>query len=410
MDELPIGRRVAYWRKRRKLSQQVFADRLGKSKSWVDKVERGVRRLDKFSVVHEIADVLQLDAQILLGNGSERRPENLNGVDQVEVEEIRAALERYDQITAFFYAPPEPPPLSELRKAVTHAWLSYQHASYGMLARTLPRLLREAQAADIAYSDGPHAREVAHLLGQVYQISSAMLRKLGEHELSRIAADRSVLVSQRTGDEMLAGVAKTRVAMALLSLGRARPALEMTLNVANRLAPGTNGGDSSPERLSVFGNLLLQASLTAARMGDSATVRDLLGSAQEAATALAGDHNHYRTSFGPTNVQLYRAAAAFELGEGRAAVQVHERLDLDGFNALLPERRAQHYLTQARARALIGDIDAAGEMLLEADRLAPSEIRCRPFAHEVLSDLLRRTRGTPSAALAELAAHLSVGV
>src|SRR6185369_10407849 len=67
VDELPIGRRVAYWRGRRKMSQQVFADRLGKSKSWVDKVERGVRKLDKFSVVYEIADVLQLDVALLLG-------------------------------------------------------------------------------------------------------------------------------------------------------------------------------------------------------------------------------------------------------------------------------------------------------------------------------------------------------
>ena len=74
MDELPIGRRVAYWRGRRKMSQQVFADRLGKSKSWVDKVERGVRRLDKFSVVYEIADVLQVDVQLLLGKDVERRP------------------------------------------------------------------------------------------------------------------------------------------------------------------------------------------------------------------------------------------------------------------------------------------------------------------------------------------------
>ncbi len=47
-----IGRRVAYWRARRWMSQQVFADRLGKSKSWVDKVERGVAAgFDKFSVV-----------------------------------------------------------------------------------------------------------------------------------------------------------------------------------------------------------------------------------------------------------------------------------------------------------------------------------------------------------------------
>src|ERR671913_15794 len=108
VDELPIGRRVAYWRGRRKMSQQVFADRLGKSKSWVDKVERGVRRLDKFSVVYEIADVLQVDVQLLLGKDVERRPESVNCIDQVEVEEIRAALERYDSISAFFDNSPNP--------------------------------------------------------------------------------------------------------------------------------------------------------------------------------------------------------------------------------------------------------------------------------------------------------------
>ncbi|MDG6102334.1 helix-turn-helix transcriptional regulator [Dactylosporangium aurantiacum] len=410
MDELPIGRRVAYWRNRRKMSQQVFADRLGKSKSWVDKVERGVRRLDKFSVVYEIADVLQLDVQILLGKDPERRPDSVNCVDQVEVEEIRAALERYDQISAFFYAPPEPPPLPEMRKAVTHAWLSYQHAKYGMLARTLPRLLREAQAADTAYADGAQGREAAHLLGQVYQIASSALRKLGEHELAWLAADRSIAVSQRAGDQLLAGTATTRVALALLSLGRSRPALEINVNIANRLAPGTDGNDCAPERLSVYGMLLLQGAMAAARIGDGATVRDLLGGAEEAARGLDGDHNYYWSCFGPTNVQLHRAAAAVELGDGRVAVEVHAGLDLEAFNALLPERRAHHYLDQARAHALIGDIELASEMLLEGDRLAPSEIRCRPLAREVLSDVLRRTRGTPTAPVAELAEHMSVGV
>ncbi|MGK5684793.1 helix-turn-helix domain-containing protein [Actinoplanes sp. URMC 104] len=411
MDELPIGRRVAYWRGRRKMSQQVFADRLGKSKSWVDKVERGVRRLDKFSVVYEIADVLQVDVQLLLGKDVERRPETQNCIDQVEVEEIRAALERYDQMSAFFQAVPHSPPLAEMRKAVSHAWLTYQHAKYGVLARTLPKLLRDAQAADSAYATGAEAKEAAHLLGQVYQIASSALRKVGEHELSWLAADRSIAVSQRAGDQLLAGLASFRVGSALLALGRVRPSLEVNVNIANRLAPTySQEPEHRGQRLSVYGMLLLNGAMAAARIGDSATVRDLLCGAEQASLELGGDFNHYWTSFGPTNVQLHRCAAAVELGDGRAAVETHEKIDVVGFNALLPERRAHHYLDIARGYTQIGNIEKASEMLLEGDRLAPSEIRCRPLAHEVLSDVLRRTRGTPPAPIAELAEQMGVGV
>jgi transcriptional regulator with XRE-family HTH domain len=409
VDELPIGRRVAYWRTRRKMSQQVFADRLGKSKSWVDKVERGVRRLDKFSVVYEIADVLQLDVQLLLGKDPQRRPDSINCIDQVEVEEIRAALERYDQISAYFHAPPEPPALPEMRKAVGHAWLTYQHAKYGVLARALPKLLRDAQAADTALAGSSSSPDAAHLLGEVYQIASSTLRKLGECELAWLAGDRSIAVAQRADDPLLAGTATYRVALALLSMGRARPALEVNVNIANRLATG-DGSAPEPERLSVYGILLLQASMAAARIGDMATVRDLLAGAEEAAKLIGSDQNHYWTSFGPTNVQLHRVATAVEMGEGRLAIDVHESMDIDAFGALMPERRAHHYLDVARGYALVGDVSKASEMLLEGDRLAPSEIRCRPLAREVLSDILRRTRGAPPPPVAELAEHMGVGV
>jgi transcriptional regulator with XRE-family HTH domain len=407
VDELPIGRRVAYWRGRRKMSQQVFADRLGKSKSWVDKVERGVRRLDKFSVVYDIADVLQVDVQLLLGKDVERKPETQNCIDQVEVEEIRAALERYDQMSAFFQPVPHSPALPEMRKAVSHAWLTYQHAKYGVLARTLPKLLRDAQAADSAHANSEEARDAAHLLGQVYQIASSALRKVGEHELSWLAADRSIAVSQRAGDQLLAGLASYRVGSALLALGRTRPALEVNVNIANRLAPGV---DHTADRLSVYGMLLLNGAMAAARIGDSATVRDLITGADQAAAAIGGDQNHYWTSFGPTNVELHRCATAVELGDGRLAVETHERINGTAFAALLPERRAHHYLDIARGYTQIGDIEKASEMLLEGDRLAPSEIRCRPLAHEVLSDVLRRSRGTPPAPIAELAEQMGVGV
>ncbi|WP_431907124.1 helix-turn-helix domain-containing protein [Micromonospora carbonacea] len=409
MDELPIGRRVAYWRGRRKLSQQVFADRLGKSKSWVDKVERGVRRLDKFSVLYEIAYILEVDVQLLLGKDPERRADALNCIDQVEVQEIRAALERYDSMSAYFDAAPYPPPLVDMRKAVNHAWLTYQYGRYGMLTRALPKLLRDAQAADAGH-DGDHSREAAHLLGQVYQIASSVLRKLGECDLAWLAADRSMAVAQRADDPLLAGIATTRVCNAMVAMGRPRPALELNLTIANRLAPG-GGNDTDPGRLSVYGLLLLQGAMAAARLGDSATVDDLVNGAHEAALLLGSDQNHYWTSFGPTNVELHRAAAAVELGDGGRAVEVHQqRIAEPAFNTLLPERRAHHLLDLARGFAQIGDVANAGEMLLRGDRLAPSEIRCRPIAHEVMSDVLRRTRGAPPSLIAELAEHMGVGV
>src|SRR5262249_30311041 len=240
------------------------------------------------------------------------------------------------------------------------------------------------------------------------QLASSTLRKLGEHQLSWLAADRSIAVAQRAGDPLLTGVATYRVALALLALGRSRPALEVTVNVANRLAPSAGGEPATPERLSVYGMMLLQGAFVAARIGDTASVRDLLAGAEEAARALDGDQNHYWTSFGPTNVQIHRAACAVELGEGGFAVETHERMDPYRFGALLPAGGARQYPGIARGYAQIGDVEGASEMLLQGDRLAPAEIRCRPIAREVLSDVLRRSRGTPPLPVAELAQNMGI--
>jgi hypothetical protein len=91
-------------------------------------------------------------------------------------------------------------------------------------------------------------------------------------------------------------------------------------------------------------------------------------------------------------------------------VETHLSICPKGFDALLPERRAHHLLDIARGYTQLGDVEQAGQMLLQGDRLAPSEIRCRPLAHEVMSNVLRRTRGTPPAPVAELAEHMGVGI
>jgi transcriptional regulator with XRE-family HTH domain len=390
------------------MSQQLFADRLGKSKSWVDKVERGVRRLDRFSVVYEIADVLQLDVQVLLGRDPVRRPETLNCVDQIEVAEIRSAMERYDKISAFFFAPPEAPALAELQKAVDHAWITYQHSKYGVLARMLPKLLRDAQAANAVYADDD-GRVAASLLAQAYQIASSTLRKLGENDLAWLAADRAIVASQRAENDLLSCLATIRVANALSALGRFRPALEISVSVANQVAPG-DGREATPDRLSVYGIVLLQGAMAAARLGDSATVRELIGGAEEAAKQVGSDENHFWTNFGPTNVAFHKVAADVEMGEGGRAVETNEVISPDDFSAMMPERRAHHLLDLSRGLAQTGDIGRASEALVEADRLASMEIRCRPIAHELLANIMRRTSGSPAPPVVELADQMGLSV
>ena len=295
-----------------------------------------------------------------------------------------------------------------LCQATAHAWTTFQHARYEILARKLPDLLRDVQAA-ADHHTGEHAGLATNLLGQVYQITSSALRKLGEYELAHLAADRALGASLRAGDELLAGIATIRVANALLAMGHARAAFEANVAMAHRLAPG-GANDTGPERLSVYGALLLQGAMAAAQLRDNASVGELIGEAGRAANGLGADADRYRTSFGPTNVELHRAAAAVALGEGRHAVEAHERLDPGKIAALVPERRGQHLLDLARALAQTREINRAGDMLVEADRMAPTEIRVRPAAHAVMTGILRRTRGTPPALLAALADRMGARV
>ncbi|WP_309244340.1 helix-turn-helix domain-containing protein [Micromonospora parastrephiae] len=127
---MPIGRRVAYLRVRRRLSQQSFADRLGKSKSWVDKVERGVRSLERVSTIREIAAVLRVDAAALLGRDVQpaELAERRGGIAR-----IRAALSTYPMA---FGRPAGREVMSaeRLAREVRHVWTTYQHARYPRLA------------------------------------------------------------------------------------------------------------------------------------------------------------------------------------------------------------------------------------------------------------------------------------
>ncbi|MFF0151378.1 helix-turn-helix domain-containing protein [Micromonospora sp. NPDC005203] len=386
-DPVPIGRRVAYLRVRRRLSQQSFADRLGKSKSWVDKVERGVRSLERVSTIRDVAAVLRVDVAALIGRDVQPAgvAEHREGVAR-----IRAALSAYPMA---FGRPTDREVLSadRLAREVRQVWMTYQHARYPRLVELLPTVVTEVHRAHV---QDPEVGRAA--LVEVCRVTAALLVKLGEGSLAWLAADRAM--SAAAGDRVLLGCAAVQLGQVLRASARAGPVM---LAAASQIADGT------PDEMSLRGSLLVQAALIAARAGDDRAAGDLLDEAAELAAQVGDGNDHCWTAFGPTAVELARVAAAVELGDGPQAVARHEEATgRDGWRWLPIEHRAAHLIDAARAYLQTEDPTNAARVLVWADSIAPAEIRHRPAARDVVAQVARAPDAP--ATITQLAINLGV--
>lgn len=371
------------------MTQQMLADRLRRSKSWVDKIERGARTLDRYSVIQELAHVLRVEPEVLLGQPRSTPAGTPDGVD-----DIRAALARYD-------IPQAPPQTDELRRQVGHAWLTYEHAHYGQLIRVLPGLLDAAQAV-----------QKPELLVHAYRITSSLLVKLGEADLAWLAADRAMAAA--SDDPALAATATIAVAEALRAANRDPLALAAAQSAANRLLPqssrpgdhevGGSDGDQSARQphdhrgsglrpvgeWAVGGALLVQAALAAAGCGEDRRADELIGRAAGIAAGLRGYDDTYRTSFGPVAVELARVVVAAVRGDAVEAVRRHAIVvRREAWRRLPAEYRGAYLVDAARAYLQVGDLRAAARALVDADSVAPAEVRCRPLARTLIAEVAR---------------------
>ncbi|MFI7514076.1 helix-turn-helix domain-containing protein [Micromonospora echinofusca] len=376
-DEPPIGRRMAELRARRGMSQQVFADRIGKSKSWVDKVERGVRTLDRLSVIQTVATALGVTPTILLTGKTHREP--VTDTDAA-VERIQAALARHD--------PPDPDPhaddptTQQLDDQAGYAWTAYRNGNHPQALRTLPDLLaatRRNRSMETSTMDLPV---------RVYRLTAQTLVKLGKPHLAWLAADRAMTAA--AGDPYHTGLAAISLAQALRALRRGRLATTAALTAVHQLDL-TPSRAFLPDEPGLTGTLLLEAALAAATHRDASTARDLT----ERAAHLAGAHDERHqdregSAFGPTAVELARALAATRLGGHHHAVTIHRRVvATPGWQLLPAEHRAAHLIDIAHTHLDLGDPAAAGRALIAAERIAPAEVRTRPAARAALTAILR---------------------
>ncbi|WP_409056824.1 helix-turn-helix domain-containing protein [Streptomyces sp. SYP-A7185] len=401
-QQLTIGERVAWYRHRRGMSQEVLAGLVGRTADWLGKAENNRIELDRLSVIRAMAHALDVSIADLIGEPTLLEWSTDSGRRTVPA--LREALMDYRQLTPLLGAPTdgEPPALAALRSDVSEVWDAYQGSQYGFATRQLPLILSDALLAVRAYA-GEEREEANALLALTYQGAAMVLGKLGENELAWMAADRGLAAAQQSGNNVIVGSLFRSVTHCLLSTGRYETAVQLVSDAAGFLESGL--GEATPAYLSVYGTLFLTGSMAAARAEDRATTQAFLREADAMASRLGADGNHMWTAFGPTNVAIHKVATAGELGDFQVAAELGPQVDTSG---LPVERRVRHNLEVARALSAWNRTDDALSMVLDAEEMAPEQVRHHYMSREIVLGWVRGTRGRPTRPVADLAERLRV--
>ena len=287
------------------------------------------------------------------------------GIDKAALDQARAATE-------------------EAEPTVTGGVLTQLVEGFNKLVGLASGLILGALIMFYLLKDGTRLR----LLSQVYQLTAFDLTKHGEGQLALLAADRGMLAAQQAADPLAAAGCARVLAAALLSAGQDRKAKELCINLAIPLQGQL--GVASPTHLSVYGSLLLKASIASSRLGERIGTQELLAEAERAAQRLGRDANCMWTAFGPTNVRVHRVATSVELGDGGTAVEHAKHIRPTRLPSL--ERRAQCLVDMARGYGQWGRTSEAAKALLAAERMAPEEVRVQPKVRSLVLDLLHQRR------------------
>jgi hypothetical protein len=218
-----------------------------------------------------------------------------------------------------------------------------------------------------------------------------------------MAADRGLAAADASGDPLVLGSLYRSVAHCLLATDRPQAAAALVDTAGEVLTSVGNRADADYQ--SVYGTLFLVGAMAAARVDDRGETRRYLAHARAAAERLGHDANHMWTAFGPTTVAMHDVSTGIELGDVDLALDRGVRIDT---SALPIERRARLSLDLARAHHARARRESALAYVLDAEELAPEQVRHHFIARTLVTGWVKTAKHTPGADLAGLARRLRI--
>jgi transcriptional regulator with XRE-family HTH domain len=398
-----IGEQIAFHRKRLGLSQVELAGLIGRSDSWVSQVERGVRAVDRLSVLQKVADTLGVPVAELRGSelsdieSSDTRPEAF--------ESLRLTLTGHPATEAVLAQTPSvltDNQLVGLQELHSQVWPLVHASRYSELAPLVADLVPRLEQAVRSQATAEQTRVTRELLTDTYQAIAAMLAKIGEGDAAWIAADRAAFTAEALSDPLAVAASMFLMAHVFLSLGQ----LAQVQAVAGPTASSLDRLKSAtPETLSLRGAFRLVLAIASARENDRSRAHAYLDQAREIASQIGENRNDFGTEFGPTNTALHAVAVAVELGDAGHAIDLAHDIDPE---RLSTERQARYSIDLAQAHAMRRQIGESLQYLQVAEELTPEQTRSHRVARAVARDLLQLSGPRVRPELRDLAERFGV--
>jgi transcriptional regulator with XRE-family HTH domain len=369
-----IGLRVRQIRNSRKKTLEVIAGRAGMTVNKLWRTEKGLRALDSRSEIVALANALEIAPSDLV---SLPVPAPADGDADSTAEDVRLA------IMAVNHRHPggEILPVDVLREQVGLLADAGNEGEQELIGSQLPALIRNTHTSVAA------GRDVAQLLDVVVklhtQVTIGWLRTAGVSvDLREQAALLARNAAEERGTPTVLGLAAGGAVRVMISTG--------AFDLAQYELDSVTVPTTSSESTQLAGMLALFRSLVAASAKRPGDVDAPLEYAADLAQR-TGQGNAYWMGFGPTNVGLWRMAAALEISDYERAATIAEGLNPQEHPS--HERQATYWMDYGRALArLSGRQDQAVRAFRTAEQLFPMRVQRNPFVREVLAELVAHSR------------------
>lgn len=397
-----IGARLRELRRWRGMTLAEVAGLAGVTPQYLSMMERGLRQVDKRSLISALATALRVSETDLTG-GPQLGTDPLQSGAHATIPALREALEA----SSLGDAPVDRArPLPELARLVTGR-IEPARAQDGLAeaGTLLPAVIEE-----LHWHAAQPADEAAHQLALQTLIEACVTaglaaKDLGYLDLGYVAVLRASHAAALLGDPVQQGKADV---LRLFAFPRERSSWDRRLAAAADAAAKLEPHAHSGEALEVLGMLTLHAALAAAVVQRPADSSHWLTEATSLAGRVPDDPAGTWQSFSATNAALWGIAIAVERGEGGGTV-------LEMAKAIDPAKtghrtRAASYLADT-GRGLAREPrmrSAAVQWLRRAEDVAPQHIRNQAAVRETVAYLLAREVAAAGRELRGMAARMGV--